>query len=113
MGSRGGKQSVTSNNLCLLDMNVENAKEDLHVHLDELNQAGFQATTEIARGDPMTEKAILQPLSSHIEYPVEEMKQLAITLRKEMQCRRTVRDFSIRPVSTRLLKNVCSSREPH
>ncbi len=39
----------------LLDINVENAKEDLQAHLDELKQAGFRATAEVARGDPTTE----------------------------------------------------------
>jgi nucleotide-binding universal stress UspA family protein len=36
-------------------MNVETAREDLQVHLDELDQAGFQATAEIVRRDPIIE----------------------------------------------------------
>lgn len=43
-------------------------------------------------------KAIFQPLASYIRYSPEEMKQRAITFREEMQRRRTVRDFSDRPV---------------
>ena len=43
-------------------------------------------------------KAVFQPLSSYIEYSVEEMKQHAANFRREMQRRRTVRDFSDRPV---------------
>jgi nucleotide-binding universal stress UspA family protein len=39
----------------LLDIDVENAEADLQAHLDELRQAGFQVTAEIARGDPATE----------------------------------------------------------
>jgi len=39
----------------LLDIDVENAEADLQAHLDELKQAGFQVTAEIARGDPTTE----------------------------------------------------------
>ena len=39
----------------LLDINVENAEEDLQAHLDELKQADFRVTAEIARGDPATE----------------------------------------------------------
>lgn len=39
----------------LLDIDVENAEADLRAHLDELKQAGFQVTAEIARGDPATE----------------------------------------------------------
>ena len=39
----------------LLDINVENAAEDLQEHLDELKQAGIQVTAEVARGDPATE----------------------------------------------------------
>ena len=39
-------------------------------------------------------KAIFQPLSSYIEYPVEEMKQRARAFREDMQRRRTIRDFS-------------------
>jgi nitroreductase len=49
-------------------------------------------------------KAIFQPLSSYIEYPVEEMKQRAIALRKEMQRRRTVRHFSERPVPREIIE---------
>lgn len=48
--------------------------------------------------------AIFQPLSSYIEYPVEEMKQRAVSFRKEMQRRRTVRDFSERPVSREIIE---------
>ena len=39
----------------LLDIDVENAEEDLLVHMDELKQAGVQVTAEVARGDPATE----------------------------------------------------------
>ncbi|HSK88691.1 MAG TPA: universal stress protein [Anaerolineales bacterium] len=39
----------------LLEINVENAAEDLQEHLDELKQAGIRATAEVARGDPATE----------------------------------------------------------
>src|SRR6266498_4002867 len=39
----------------LLDISVENAAEDLQEHLDELKQAGFRVTAEVARGDPVTE----------------------------------------------------------
>jgi nitroreductase len=43
-------------------------------------------------------KAVFQPLSSYIEYPIEEMKQRATEFREHMQKRRTVRQFSERPV---------------
>jgi len=49
-------------------------------------------------------KAIFQPLSSYIEYPLEEMKQRAVTFRKEMQRRRTIRDFSDRPVPREIIE---------
>lgn len=49
-------------------------------------------------------KAIFQPLSSYIEYPVEEMKQRATAFRKEMQRRRTVRDFSDKPVPREIIE---------
>ncbi len=39
----------------LLDIDVENAEEDLLVHMDELKQSGLQVTAEVARGDPATE----------------------------------------------------------
>jgi nucleotide-binding universal stress UspA family protein len=39
----------------LLEINVENAAEDLQEHLDELKQAGIRVTAEVARGDPATE----------------------------------------------------------
>ena len=33
----------------------------------------------------------LEPLSTYMEYPVEEMKERAASFRKQMQRRRTVR----------------------
>ena len=50
------------------------------------------------------QKAVFQPLSSYIEYPVEEMKQRAIDFRKQMQRRRTVRHFSDRPVPREIIE---------
>lgn len=49
-------------------------------------------------------KTNFQLLSSYIEYPMEEMKQRAIAFRKEMQRRRTVRDFSNRPVPREIIE---------
>ena len=49
-------------------------------------------------------KAILEPLSSYIEYSIEEMKQRAIEFRKHMQRRRTVRHFSDRPVPREVIE---------
>lgn len=43
-------------------------------------------------------KASFEPLSSYVEYPIEEMKQRATAFRQLMQRRRTVRHFSQRPV---------------
>jgi iodotyrosine deiodinase len=48
--------------------------------------------------------AIFQPLTSYIEYPVDEMKRRAISFRKEMQRRRTVRQFSDRPVPREVIE---------
>jgi iodotyrosine deiodinase len=48
--------------------------------------------------------AKFQPLTSYIEYPIEEMKQRAIAFRQEMQRRRTVRQFSDRPVPREILE---------
>ena len=45
-----------------------------------------------------------QPLTSYIEYPIEEMKQKAISFREEMQRRRTVRQFSGRPVPREIIE---------
>ena len=50
------------------------------------------------------QKAIFQPLSSYIEYPVEEMQERAASFRKEMQRRRTVRHFSDRPVPREIIE---------
>lgn len=50
------------------------------------------------------QKAVFQPLSSYIEYPVEEMKQRASSFRKEMQRRRTVRHFSDQPVPREIIE---------
>jgi nitroreductase len=49
-------------------------------------------------------KASFQPLSSYIEYPVEEMIQRAVDFRRHMQRRRTVRQFSDRPVPHEVLE---------
>jgi iodotyrosine deiodinase len=43
-------------------------------------------------------RATFEPLSSYVEYPVEEMKQRAMEFRQHMQRRRTVRHFAERPV---------------
>ena len=55
-----GETAAASNLLpattsAMLDINVENAEEDLQAHLDELKQASFQVRAEVARGDPTTE----------------------------------------------------------
>ncbi|MGZ9234716.1 MAG: nitroreductase family protein [Anaerolineales bacterium] len=49
-------------------------------------------------------KASFQPLSSYIEYPVEEMIQRAADFRMHMQRRRTVRHFSDRPVPEEIIE---------
>ena len=48
--------------------------------------------------------ANFQPLTSYIEYPIEEMKQRAVSFREEMQRRRTVRQFSDRPVPREVIE---------
>jgi nitroreductase len=48
--------------------------------------------------------ANFQPLTSYIEYPIEEMKQRAISFREEMLRRRTVRQFSERPVPREVIE---------
>lgn len=49
-------------------------------------------------------KAIFQPLSSYIEYPIEEMNQRARAFREHMQRRRTVRNFSDRSVPREIIE---------
>jgi nitroreductase len=49
-------------------------------------------------------KAVFQALSSYIEYPIEEMKQRAVDFRKHMQRRRTVRQFSDRPIPREIIE---------
>ena len=49
-------------------------------------------------------KAVFQPLSSYIEYPLHEMEERAIEFRENMQRRRTVRQFSNRPVSRKVIE---------
>ena len=49
-------------------------------------------------------KAVFQPLSSYIEYPVEDMKIRAVSFRKEMQRRRTIRQFSDRSVPREIIE---------
>jgi len=48
--------------------------------------------------------AIFEPFTSYIEYPVEEMKERVSLFRKEMQRRRTVRQFSDRPVPREIIE---------
>ena len=50
-------------------------------------------------------KANFQPLSSYIEYPMEEMKERAASFHREMQRRRTVRQFSDRPVPRSIIED--------
>jgi nitroreductase len=49
-------------------------------------------------------KASFQPLSSYIEYSVDEMKQRALEFRRDMQRRRTVREFSDRPIPPEIIE---------
>lgn len=49
-------------------------------------------------------KATFQPLSSYTEYPIEEMEQRASEFRQHMQRRRTVRQFSDRPVPREIIE---------
>ena len=49
-------------------------------------------------------KAVVLPLSSYIEYLIDEMEQRAIEFREYMQRRRTVRQFSDRPVSRKVIE---------
>lgn len=49
-------------------------------------------------------KASFQPLSSYIEFPTEEMKRRAVEFRRHMQRRRTVRQFSERPVPPEIIE---------
>lgn len=50
-------------------------------------------------------KAIFQPLSTYVEYPLEEMRQRAADFRREMKRRRTVREFSDRPVPREIIED--------
>ena len=45
------------------------------------------------------------PLTSYIEYPVEQIKQRAADFYEDMQRRRTVRHFSDRPVPREIIEN--------
>jgi len=47
--------------------------------------------------------AIFRPLN-FIEYPLEEMQERAVSFRREMQRRRTVRHFSARPVPREIIE---------
>lgn len=49
-------------------------------------------------------RATFEPLSSYIEYSVEEMKQRALEFRQHMQRRRTVRHFSDQPVPREVIE---------
>src|SRR5215207_8231059 len=49
-------------------------------------------------------KVNFQLLSSYMEYPIEEMKERAASFYREMQRRRTVRQFSDRPVPRAIIE---------
>ena len=49
-------------------------------------------------------KAVFQPLPGYVEYPMEEMKQRAADFRKQMQRRRTVRQFSDRTLAREVIE---------
>lgn len=49
-------------------------------------------------------RAIFEPLSSYLEYPAEQMKQRAAEFRLQMQRRRSIRDFSDRPVPREVIE---------
>ena len=49
-------------------------------------------------------RATFEPLSSYVEYPTEDMQQRAIDFREHMQRRRTVRQFSDRPVPRNVIE---------
>jgi nitroreductase len=49
-------------------------------------------------------RAIFQPLPSYIEYSTEEMRRRAMEFRQNMQRRRTVRQFSDRPVPPEIIE---------
>ncbi|HEY9528589.1 MAG TPA: nitroreductase family protein [Anaerolineales bacterium] len=49
-------------------------------------------------------RATFEPLSSYVEYPTEDMQQRAIDFREQMQRRRTVRQFSDRPVPRNVIE---------
>lgn len=49
-------------------------------------------------------KSTFKPLSSYNEYSQEEMKQRAVDFRTQMLRRRTVRDFSDRPVPREVIE---------
>ena len=49
-------------------------------------------------------RATFEPLSSYVEFPTEDMQQRAIEFREHMQRRRTVRQFSDRPVPRNVIE---------
>ncbi len=54
-------------------------------------------------------KDLFVPLSEYREYPVEEMKRRAVEFLAEMKRRRTVREFSDRPVPAEVIENCIRS----
>ena len=54
-----------------------------------------------------------QPLSSYVKYPVDEMNQRAISFRMDMQCRRTVRHFSGRPIPHEVIEQCLLAASLH
>jgi nucleotide-binding universal stress UspA family protein len=60
LGTVAGQAAAASSLLpatasALLEINVENAADDLQEHVDELKRADLEVTAEVVRGDPATE----------------------------------------------------------
>jgi hypothetical protein len=48
---------------------------------------------------------VLEPLSTYREYPRYEMRERSARFLEEMRRRRTVRDFSSRPIEREVIEN--------
>jgi nitroreductase len=51
------------------------------------------------------DEAQMVPLATYREYPVEEMRRRAREFRDHLKCRRTIRDFSDRPVPREVIED--------
>ena len=69
-----------------------------------LSEVRRSSASPTLKGDVLVSKPKFIPLTGYQEYPPDEMKQRAISFYEQMRRRRTVRQFSDRPVDRKIIE---------